>query len=339
MREQSPRMLESLGLTDIEERVYETLVERTNESLDGLAHSTGAAKARVRSALANLEQRGLVARSAGRRLRFVPAPPAVAIEALILKRQEELTAARLTAERLESLYRNALQTRRPSELVEVLEGADAVKQHAIQLERAAATEILSFYKPPFAVDPEDIDTELELLARGVRHRFIYEQGILHDPPVMRSVVACTRAGEEARTTGGLPMKLAVFDRKVALVPVVQRPQSVDGALLVHSWSLLDGLIHLFESYWERAVPIAPSSSPSAIRDSKAAYSDNELALLTALLSGLKSQAIARQMGVAISTVERRIKRLMTKLGAETRFQAGYQFAMNVRERNDVSRET
>jgi DNA-binding NarL/FixJ family response regulator len=57
-----------------------------------------------------------------------------------------------------------------------------------------------------------------------------------------------------------------------------------------------------------------------------AYLSKEADLVNLLLAGTKSEAIAHQLGIGVSTAERRIRRLMKALGAETRFQAGYQLA-------------
>jgi DNA-binding NarL/FixJ family response regulator len=45
-------------------------------------------------------------------------------------------------------------------------------------------------------------------------------------------------------------------------------------------------------------------------------------LLGLLVAGLKDETIARQLGVSLRTVQRRIAALMHELGARTRFQAG-----------------
>jgi DNA-binding NarL/FixJ family response regulator len=45
-------------------------------------------------------------------------------------------------------------------------------------------------------------------------------------------------------------------------------------------------------------------------------------ILTYLAAGLKDEVIARRLGIAPRTAQRRVARLMDLLGAETRFQAG-----------------
>jgi DNA-binding NarL/FixJ family response regulator len=45
-------------------------------------------------------------------------------------------------------------------------------------------------------------------------------------------------------------------------------------------------------------------------------------MLTLLVSGLKDEAIARQLGWSLRTMRRRTSRLHELLGADNRFQAG-----------------
>jgi Response regulator containing a CheY-like receiver domain and an HTH DNA-binding domain len=49
-------------------------------------------------------------------------------------------------------------------------------------------------------------------------------------------------------------------------------------------------------------------------------------ILTLLSDGRSDATIARQSGVSLRTVERRVHALMDRLGAKTRFQAGAQAA-------------
>ena len=49
-------------------------------------------------------------------------------------------------------------------------------------------------------------------------------------------------------------------------------------------------------------------------------------ILSLLSDGRSDATIARQSGVSLRTVERRVRALMDRLGARTRFQAGVQAA-------------
>jgi hypothetical protein len=83
----------------------------------------------------------------------VAAPPELAIEVLLLQRQEEQRQARLETARLSDTYRRAGQQRTATELVEVGTGREAIAQRFEQLQLAAQHEVLVFDTPPYAVSP------------------------------------------------------------------------------------------------------------------------------------------------------------------------------------------
>jgi DNA-binding NarL/FixJ family response regulator len=107
------------------------------------------------------------------------------------------------------------------------------------------------------------------------------------------------------------MKLAAFDRKIALLPLAV-DQLVDSALVVHPCALLDALIEMFWLLWDQAVPVVPSAKTDP----------TDARLMTLLAAGFKDDAIARQLALSSRTVGRRVAELMEALGARTRFQAG-----------------
>ena len=84
--------------------------------------------------------------------------------------------------------------------------------------------------------------------------------------------------------------------------------------MVHASGLLDALAALFESVWQRAIPVPELVSPA----------DEHRHLLMLLASGLKDEAIARQLGIGERTVRRRVAALADRLGARTRMQLGIQ---------------
>ena len=327
------QMLEVLGLSDVEERSYLALLTTAGASLDEVSAEVGASKQRVRNALQSLEAKGLASRRAGSESRFVPAPPDAAIEVLVMRRQEELESVRLFASQLLQRFQSARQTK-PMELVEIISGREAVAQRFEQMQVLAKDEILVCDRPPYAspvetdlgrsTAPVDNLTELESLARGVTYRGIYDTTALEWPgrlPVLKRFVL---AGEQARTMSGLPMKLAIADRKVALLPLnmLSPEPEIEGAL-IHPSSLLDALVALFEALWERATPLAlhddVSGSPSERLGGDISPRDQDI--LSLLSAGLSDQVVARQLGVGIRTVQRSMNVLMDRLNARTRFQA------------------
>jgi len=71
---------------------------------------------------------------------------------------------------------------------------------------------------------------------------------------------------------------------------------------------------LFEQLWLRAAPLDHPDGDGAV--------DDRRRILELLMSGTKDETIARQLGLSLRTVRRRVADLMDELGARTRFQAG-----------------
>jgi len=155
------RMLEAVGVSEAEERAYATLLVRPGSSLAELARLLDMPRPQAQRNLEALQRKGLVSVSPEKVHRYLPAPPDLAVEALILKRQEEIQRARLAANRLVELARGA-RSRRESvdRLVEIVTGREAMFQRLEQMVRAARHEVISLERPPYLSNTyEEVDTE------------------------------------------------------------------------------------------------------------------------------------------------------------------------------------
>ncbi len=329
-------MLETLGVTDMEERVYRALLRDPTAAPCDLALAAGVDRTELRRLLALLEMKGLISRSAGRSPGYVSVAPDVAVEGLIQRRQEELELIRDYLPQLRKEYRHPTDKWNPMEFVEVVSGREAVASRFEQLQQSATESILIFDKPPYAL-PDDADThpvnrlELQRLEEGIHYRTIYAGETLAIPGRSGVIHAYLRAGEAARVSPELPMKLAIADRRLAIMPLnvnastQHTPSQMESAVVVHQSSLLDALATLFEAFWDRALPL--SFSAEVGKDLGTEGGDEEMEVVLALLTaGLTDEAIAHQLGISIRTVRRRIRRLMDHLGVASRFQAGLQAA-------------
>ena len=188
-----------------------------------------------------------------------------------------------------------------------------------QLQRSARHEVRSFDRPPYVMNADN-QVEREMLAAGVTYRAVYHRDGFAVPGRPARIRAMIEAGEQARLTENVPVKMFIADNRLGLIPL-EVAGSADASLLIHESSMLDTLIALFDLVWERAIPIhadgelpAPAQGPGA----------DESALLGLLAAGLTDSAIARHLGTHPRTVQRRVRELLDHLGAGTRFQAGLQ---------------
>jgi len=321
--------LRILGISTSGEVVYESLIERSGQTLTDLEVSSGLSRAKLKTELGALERKGLVTYSANRPRRFFPTPPDVALEALIVKQQEALQRVRLTASRLHDKARSSGQSRETEHhLVEIISGRQAQIEIFDQIQRGAHEEIISFDRPPYVVAASGINTtELDMLKSGVSYRGVYDRGALMLAGASERIRHCIEAGEKARVFGKLPLKFVAADHRIALLPLDL--QYLNGpALLVRESSLLDALYELFEALWDRASPISFDASGIASGDRQGTESlERHEALVALLASGLNDKFIAQQLDVSPRTLDRRIHELMASLDARTRFQMGWMIGL------------
>jgi DNA-binding CsgD family transcriptional regulator len=319
-------MLEPLGLDPPEESLYLALLKTPRTALTELALELGLTEMEMRRALVALEANGLVARSADRNELYLPASPDLAIEALVHRRQEELKRLQLVGRQLGEQYRLAMQSRTPSELIEVLTGKDAVLQRADQLYLGLDRELLMIDRPPYRdpAGPTFDQREMDNLARGVTYRTLYHRPVLELPGYLDAILRYVGAGEQARVVTDAPFKLSVFDRAAGLLPINPAEQAaVDSVIVIHESPLLDAIILAFEYLWQPAQPIGPSGPdvPDAEHPNHG-LDRRTMQILTLLAAGLKDAAIARQLAITERTVRRHVELLLADLQASTRFQAG-----------------
>lgn len=303
-----------MGVAAEDERLYRSLLRSPHRTPAELARQTGRGPASVRRALGRLEDAGLVGRSVERPVRYAATRPDVAVEALIARRQDEFADARAAAHRLLAEL-PAQQRYEQTEQVEMVYGRAAVTARFRQLLQTTGDELLVLDRPPYAQDATQPNTaELEMLRRGVTCRGIYVPESLEPPGALAMIREAVRLGERARVHPQVPMKLAIADRATAILPI-SFAEVADTALVVHSSTLLDALVALFELLWGLSEPIPGSTD---LPDDWSDMTD----LIALLAGGAKDDTIARQLDISLRTVHRRTRDLMDLLGARTRFQAG-----------------
>lgn len=319
--------LRAVGVRAGDQAVYRALLERPGAGAEELAELTRGSAAGVRRALVRLEDLGLVSRSPGTPRRYSPTLPEAAVEALLHTQERALEQARIAAAELTALFRASMPGGKPAELVEVVTGREAVARRFLQLQKGAREELAVFDRPPYATDVNT--AEAEVLARGVRYRAVYAAAAVDIPGRLDAILGLVAAGEEARVLPSVPVKLALADASLALMPASLQPGNLGhSAVVVHASPLLEALVTLFGALWERAVPLhAPAQAPVVADGGAGAGLDGcDRRVLALLTAGCKDEAIARQLGMSPRTVRRRVRSLMQRLGASTRFQAGMQAA-------------
>ncbi|MEV0800862.1 helix-turn-helix transcriptional regulator [Kribbella sp. NPDC050281] len=304
-------MLETVGVDPPDEEAYRALLTASGCGIAELAKLLDRDEREVAATVERLETLGLLTTTSDHPMRLLPTRPDVAVDALVAVRRAELDRVRAEARVLLTELR-AQEQHRPENLVEVIVGQEAIAARFAQLLNGTLEELLVLDRPPYASKTGESEPRVHrLLSDGVVVRGIYSPDSLDRPGGVDQAYSAADAGETSRIHPQLPMKLAVFDRRAALMPL-DVDQLVDSALVVHPCALLDALVEMFTLLWDQAVPVVPVVKTDPL----------DARLMTLLGAGLKDDAIARQLGLSSRTVGRRVAELMETLGARTRFQAG-----------------
>ena len=317
------RPLEALGISVIEEHVYEALLDRSGATLADLERDLTLPSRKLQRVLNALEQKGLITRTSIPPRRHIPASPDIAVEALVLRRHDELRRARSEIQRLQE--RAAASAGEQRQMIELVTTREAERHVFEQMQHAAQHEVIFLERPPILIaGPEQPDeTEMRALSRGVRYRSIADRAFLELPSVLTRVREDMLAGEEVRVVSKLPFKMVMADRSIALIPLnLERPGSP--TMLVRSSALLDALYAMFELLWNQAAPISFTREGAMSTGELAARLPEETEKLIPLLAaGLNDKTIAHELGISASTLNRRMAELMKSVDARSRFQLGW----------------
>ncbi len=246
-----------------------------------------------------------------------------ALKALLAEQRRSLEQAELHLAELDRQHR-----RDPSDLaesaVEVVYGIDA-HDRMVELHRRATDQIRSFEMPPYAKKLEHADTAgaRDGLSRGLRHRILYSRAAVEVQGVAM-LTACLDAGEEARVTGDVPIRLSIYDDSAATLPVTTGQPITDGLMVVRPGGMLDALVALFEMVWARSLPLGLERST----DPETTDNVDDEVFVALLAAGTSDTAIARQLNISVRTVGRKVQRLLADVNAATRFQAGVAIGMS-----------
>ncbi|MEU2506193.1 helix-turn-helix domain-containing protein [Streptomyces sp. NPDC007863] len=316
-------MLGAIGLDERQESAYRALIALGAAEVTDLAHRLSLPEPDTERALRRLEAQGLAAQSSARTGRWVAAPPAVALGALLTQQRHELEQAELAAALLSEEYRSEAAEPAVHDLVEVVTGASAVAHRFFQLQLGATEEVCALVTgKPIAVSGLENDAEELAAGRGVGYRVVIEREVLTLPSGLLELSAALGREERIRVVDRVPTKLVVADRTLAMVPLTGRGAE-PAALVVHASGLLESLMGLFESVWRDALPLRLGVGAQITEDQAPGPDTTDLEILSLLLAGMTDASVAKQLDLGLRTVQRRVKGLMELAAVTTRLQLGW----------------
>jgi len=153
------------------------------------------------------------------------------------------------------------------------------------------------------------------LAGGVRVRILYPEQARSSKGVRDHARRTVAQGASVRTVAAPPPNMFIFDRRLVLLPMDQGDRS-KGSALIGDDSVVSALRHSFDQAWSTGEPLGESA------DQGPELTDTELRLLRLLAAGSTDERAGKQLGMSLRSVRRMTARLMERLDAVSRFEAG-----------------
>jgi len=302
-------------------RVYLALLRMARPSRE-LLFAQGMPAAVVVPALTVLEDRGLVTVGPNGALE-VP-PPSTSIPRHALDLEREAQRMRAAAHELAQVYYTArTRERAPETGVVVLHDLEEIGAQSNLVVASARTSILSARSMTERTreilrSPLESHREPSVGVDGpVSVRTVWDPQVLELPGAVDALAARVEGGEAQRFLGRVPVTVLVVDRSVCLVEWSATDEDGPQAMVLRTDGMVQAMFTLADRLWALATPVTRGSGPTDLEP-------RDAMILRLMAAGAPDGSIARQAGVSSRTVERRVRSLMDRLGAETRFQAGVQ---------------
>ncbi|AVH24952.1 LuxR C-terminal-related transcriptional regulator [Nocardia cyriacigeorgica] len=305
-------------------RLYALLVHHPRSRLSDIADHLDVSEAQARCALDRLCEVQAAVRltdNDGTPVWDAHAPEALS-EAEARRRQQEIATMHAAAARLSQTFRSVRRSPRGAgAVVPVYERLEMLADFE-ELQVNARRTVKVIERGPFLSDVERERRLFELkqsrIGDGIRYRTLYQDTIYQDGERLRHALATNARGASARTLPEPPFKLIVADdERASLVLHADERRSDPMGLRITRSPGLELLVKTFDVLWSLAAPI--SVHPAATD-----LDERDRAILTLMGLGATDDTIARRLGMSRRTVVRRTARLLERLGASTRFQAGVQ---------------
>ena len=309
---------------DVIAPLYLAMLQMPSPSVD-LLLAQGFSTDQLDEMIPVLEQRRMIQRVTSDTWTVVP--PDVSMPAYAAQLEDRARMLRTTSQAMARVYlrsRSANRTDASSGAV-LLDSLVDVAQALHQVTTGAQEWVLSSrIDSPLSryllQAPRQVSTTPFLGSHGapLDVRLAIDPVLLPEASVLDIMHARAESGDAIRLTPGLPFTGAVNDQGLAMIDLGDDGGSAVGILL--DTAAGSGRVQaVLEFAWQLGTPWRPGTTPSSDYDLLDPRDRNILRMMAA---GVSDAAIARQLGISSRTVERRVRVLLDRLNATTRFQAG-----------------
>ena len=247
------------GLTENEAKTYVLLLKKPLTATK-IAQIISVNRSNVYGIITSLVQKGFVREMYATLRTIMPINPKIAFNTSKTILQMRIKLMDKLAEELFPYY-EADKQQDSKELIKILHTKSVIMSTLEKLELDAENEVLAFSKPPYIMNVDKLDdlniVQKESAKKGVIYKAVHEI----EPDNLQNFIKRMRyfesMGEEVRVAHHLPMKMFIFDRKIAVFTLENNLNNFSNFTFT-SFEHTDVAItftQIFQQYWENAVPL------------------------------------------------------------------------------------
>ena len=249
-----------IGLTENEAKTY-ILLLKMPQTASKIAQIIGVNRSNVYGIIASLVHKGFVQELNGKVRTIIAVNPKIAFNASKTNLQMRIKLMDNLAEELFPFYEADKQTE-SKELITILHAKPAIMNTLEKLETEAEKEVLAFSKPPYLMDVDNLDNlnipQRDSAKRGVKYKAVHQIEPENMENFIKRMQYFESLGEEVKVAESLPMKLFIFDNKIAVFTLENKLSTIPNFTFT-SFEHTDAaqtFTQIFRQYWDNAIPLS-----------------------------------------------------------------------------------
>lgn len=249
--------LVKIGMSELEAKVYITLLAHYKLSAKELSQFTGIFRTQIYDVLKNLIKKGFCTEVLDNVKRYLAVDPEFALQNVINDLERRSRLAINMSRQLHQMFLSSRKDEQSSlRLIEVLHSAKAVRKRLENYLKKTNSMILSFNKPPYQIRYHDNDQELLLCSKdNVKHKAIFQIDNREPHNSLAIARKFEARGETVRLAEFLPMKMMIFDNQRVFYQLSSDSSNTDSntSTFIQHPEITLTLINSFWVEWNRAL--------------------------------------------------------------------------------------
>jgi len=248
--------LTRIGLSDLEAKVYLSLLKKKNLTAKEISSSARINRTQTYDVLAKLVEKDMCVEVFGNVKKYEAIQPEKVMQNIQSELDKQKMIAEELADTLGNVFKNNINNDNPLDFIKVLRTKKGIKDHVFKLIQNTRTTICVFNKPPFAMNPDKNEPEKHSISKGIIHRSIYEIENNNDA-FLKKIDHFHSAGEDIRIHEKLPLKLVIFDDKTVVMTLHNKIDkgSFFTAMSIEQNDFAKSMADIFELYWKNSLTI------------------------------------------------------------------------------------